>query len=162
MSAQNLVPRLQVAAAHPQSHSHDELKKFAEDYAKACAEANARIIRAIYYLRRGFRGEAVRMCELEPNLIDEINCLNFRERPNWIAVAEGVGVSTPDVSFNLAVELNNAYKAYQHNRGQVAEFRKLNTLRQPLADRVSALHNLRMAEPQNPIWEDNLARLSSR
>ncbi len=130
-------------------------------YAEKCNAVNRRLGDAALFLRSKFRSEAIRICEMEPNLVDEIQILNFPERAAWVGIATPLGVSTPDLYFDLAVEVNDAYDGHLAQEALVNEYRKLNTLRAPAAEREEALKKLSAAEPYNEVWKENLTRLKS-
>ena len=162
MNASALILQLQAALAQPAAQTEDQLRKLAQDYAAACSSVVQRLTTCVLYLRQGFRSEALRLAELEPNLLDEINGLNFAQRAAWVQLATQLGVPTVELSFPLAVEVNDAYDGLEANRELVSEFRLLNTLRRPAAERVAVLQQLRIAEPGRRVWDENLARLSSQ
>ena len=159
MNAQTLILQLQAAAVQPASVPEDQLRTLAQTYSAAWPRVAARLQTCVLYLRQGFRSEAIRLADLEPNLLDQINSLNFPQRNAWMHIASQLGVPTADLSFPLAMELNEAYDGLEAYRELVSEFRLLNILKRPVAERVTVLKLLQSAEPRRAVWDENQARL---
>jgi hypothetical protein len=162
MNIQALILQLQAALAQPSTYSEEQLRKAAQDYAAACAAIGQRLTTCILYLRQGFRSEALRLADLEPNLLDQINSLNFPQRSAWMQLATQLGIATGELSFPLAMELNEAYDGLEAHRELVGEFRLLNILRRSAAERANVLQLLKTAEPARKIWDENLSRLAAK
>jgi len=160
MNSQSLVLQIQLALSQLQSTPEPTLRNLAQEYAAASAAVNSRLMHCVLYLRQGFRSEALRLCEIEPNLLDEVNQLNFAQRGTWIAVAGQLGVQTLELSLGLAMELNDAYDGFAKVRDLAAEYRWHNTLRSSPQERSNVLKSLQALEPNSPVWRENLARLN--
>lgn len=160
MNAQNLVLKLQIMLPQVQGLPPQEVRTVVQDLADVNGEVNRRLSQCILYLRQGYRSEALRLCEITPNLLDEINHLNFPQRAAWVAIAAQLGVSVADIPMPFAMELNDAYEMHQKVRELTAEFRWQNASRVPVNERLAVLTELRALEPGNPVWQDNLSRLS--
>lgn len=161
MNAQALVLRLQGALAQPTSLTEDQVRTLAQTYAAACAQVASRLTTCVLYLRQGFRSEALRLADLEPNLLDQVNALNFPQRAAWVQMAAKGGITTSELAFPLAVELNEAYDGFEAHRELISEFRLLNILRRPVSERATVLKRLQVAEPGRKVWDENLARLTN-
>ena len=61
----------------------DFLQSTAADYSLAIDEANERLRQCGALLRKGLRSEAIQLCEVEPNLLDIVESLDFPERDSW-------------------------------------------------------------------------------
>jgi len=160
MNTQSLILQIQMALSQLKSTPEPTLRNLAQNYADATATLNTRLMRCVLYLRQGFRSEALRLCETEPNLLDAINQLNFPQRAAWVSVAGQLGVNTLDLSIPLAMEINDAYDVFGKVKQLCAEHRYLNTVRASVQDRSNVLRALQAQEPQNPAWREGLTRLS--
>ena len=71
------------------------LQSAAQSYAAACEEVNQRLRQCSNLLRQGLRGEAIQLCELEPNLLDMTAMLDYEwesQQQCWLSreTAEGL------------------------------------------------------------------------
>jgi len=160
MSARTLVFNLNLAVSQTTGKTERELRDLAESYAQACSQVNERLARCVLYLRQGYRSEAIRLSEIEPNLLDQVHELEFPARSNWVEVARSIGISTPALSMDLAVELMDAYEAHEQTSTLAATLRLLNALRRPASERIVVLQRLLELEPYNVVWQDNLKELA--
>ncbi|QEG38604.1 hypothetical protein UC8_05610 [Roseimaritima ulvae] len=159
MVAKDLVFDLQLAASYPSSKSEQELLVLAQQYADACSRTNERIFECVKLLRVGMRSEAIRLAELEPNILDELSSLNFGERGAWLALAEQLGVPTPDPAFEMAREISDAYDQHEETKGLACQLRLQNIYRRPKEERLQTLEKLLQVDPNNPAWLRNYSLL---
>jgi len=139
-------------------HSSTDLyRSLAEDYAKACKEMVGRLKACVSYLRSGNTAEAVRLAEVEPNLFEMYNLLDFPERDEWIGVLDSFGGRhPPPFPKELAMQLNDAYCQSAMLEPLQKRYRVLAVERAPLADRLQVLRSIVAADPINPSWRKDL------
>ncbi|MCR9115814.1 MAG: hypothetical protein NXI22_02565 [bacterium] len=159
MESQNLVVEIQVVLPRVESEDPKRLEDLARRYAAACEGANERLVRAVGYLRRGYRSEAIRICEAEPMLLQEVNTLSFSQRRDWLHIAEQVHVVTPELIMAMATELTDSYDLYGATKELAAKNREQCLRGAPREQRRSTLEALCQADPQNATWRKNLEDL---
>ena len=134
-----------------------KIAAFNGEYVDAVRQVNARLRNCADLLRRGQRGEAIRQCEAEPNLLESVAVLDFQERPLWIALAMQCGLlSPPELNIDMAGDLNEAYATEQPLDRLMRDHRLLALGSGPLDKRIAVLRKIRRADPENRIWEDDL------
>jgi hypothetical protein len=154
---QILIDEIRGTFAADEMVSPDVYRSLAEDYAKACKEMIGRLRGCIAYLRSGNTAEAVRLAEVEPNLFDIYNLLDFPEREEWVAVLESLGQKLPPpFPKELARQLNDAYFAAASLEPLLKRYRMLAIERAPLAERLQVLRSIAATDPINPSWRKDL------
>ena len=135
----------------------DLYRSLAEDYAKACKDMIGRLRACVAYLRSGNAAEAVRLAEVEPNLFDIYNLLDFPEREEWVGVLESFGYKLPPpFPKDLARQLNDAYCQSASLEPLQKRYRVLAIERAPLAERLQVLRSIAAVDPINPSWRKDL------
>jgi hypothetical protein len=161
MTYKSLVLKMDMAAAQAGSRADGELRKLIQRYAEVCQDVNGRLLTSFTYLRRGFRGEAIRLSEIEPALLDAIGELRFfQSRDWWLSYARQAGVHVQELDESFAHELQEAYDEHATTATLVERLRLLNVLRSPLAERRRVLESLAALEPNSPVWREGLRQLS--
>jgi len=135
----------------------DFLRSIVADYAVACEEVNERLQQCESLMRRGLRSEALHLCELEPNLLDAVAALDFPEREQWDACIEQYGLISP-VPLNLeaAEALSEAYATEKPMARLLHNHRLLALSHGPLRARIRVLRELAKADPENPVWVEDI------
>jgi len=135
----------------------DFLQAAAADYSLAVDEANQRLATCGALLRKGLRSEAIQLCEIEPNLLDVVETLDFPERPSWNDLLAVRRMAAPSpLLLDVAADLNQAYAIEQPLAKLLRRHRLLALGRGPLKHRVEVLRSLAGADPENAIWEEDL------
>lgn len=154
---QATVDRIEQALASLGAVSDEELLQIAEDYAEACSEANRRLQEIHHLIRAGERSEAIRRAEMQPKLFDMIEILDFPDRDAWTDICTLKRLPTPpDLLLNYLSELNEAYQIEEGLSGLLRQHRMLALAQAPLHKRLAVLRELVRAEPDNPVWQDDL------
>ena len=154
MRYQSLISQLQQALRMPGSVDQAALRRAAEEYAILCDQLVQVINEATFFLERGCRSEALRLCERQPSVFAQFDALSFPERANWLPVARNMGVDTPDFPNRKLKQLNDAYD--NHDEALTSKLRILNVLNRPPKERVAVLTALIKKDPYNPVWKENL------
>ncbi|MGA2067053.1 MAG: hypothetical protein ABSG86_18890 [Thermoguttaceae bacterium] len=135
----------------------DFLQAAAADYSLAADEVNDRLRHCAAMLRKGLRGEAIRLCEIEPNLLDAVAVLDFPERNSWADLLQMRGLIPPaGLLVDLAAELNEAYAIEEPLAALMGRHRLLAMSRAPLSLRLQTLRQLAEADRDNPVWEKDI------
>ena len=154
---QILIDEIRSTFATDELISPDLYRSLADDYAKACKEMIGRLRACVAYLRSGNTGEAVRLAEVEPNLFDIYNLLDFPEREEWVGVLESLGYKLPPpFPKDLAQQLNDAYCQSASLEPLQKRYRVLAIERAPLAERLQVLRSIVAVDPINPAWRKDL------
>jgi len=135
----------------------DLVRASAADYAVACDEVNARLQQCGTYLKKGFRSEAIQLCEVEPNLLETVATLDFPERAAWQGMLGRLGIASPSrLLMDVAAELNEAYAIEQPLAALLQRHRLLAFARAALPLRIQVLRRLAEVDPNNPVWQEDL------
>ncbi|MCL2117535.1 MAG: hypothetical protein FWH27_03805 [Planctomycetaceae bacterium] len=154
---QILIDEIRGTFASDELISPDLYRSLAEDYAKACKDMIGRLKACVAYLRSGNTAEAVRLADVEPNLFDIYNLLDFPEREEWVCVLESFGYKLPPpFPKELARQLNDAYCQSASLEPLQKRYRVLAIERAPLAERLQVLRSIAAADPINPSWRKDL------
>jgi len=154
---QILIDEIRGTFATDELISPDLYRSLAEDYAKACKEMIGRLKACVSYLRSGNTAEAVRLAEVEPNLFEMYNLLDFPERDEWIGVLKSFGGKhPPPFPKELAMQLNDAYWQSAMLEPLQKRYRVLAVERASLAERLQVLRSIVAADPINPSWRKDL------
>lgn len=133
--------------------AHDEVGKFVRQVNKRLADVGR-------LLHDGRRSEAIDLAELDPNLFDQVNGLDSNVYREWLAYSQDFGLVLPPL-INEAIleELYNAFGREQRIARLLDRHRLLALGRQPCSLRVPILRQLHQADPENPIWAEDLEKL---
>jgi hypothetical protein len=154
---QRIVDDVRSALFNNGQDGRDFLQGVAADYALTIDEANERLRQCGVLLRKGLRSEAIQLCEIEPNLLDVVAILDFPERDVWNNMLSLYGLSLPPVlMLDVAANLNEAYAAERPLARLLQRHRLLAMAHGPLKLRLDTLRSLADADPENPIWEQDV------
>jgi hypothetical protein len=135
----------------------DDLKQLAEDYAKACTEANERLKKCERLLQQGLRTEALHAAEAKPGLLELVAALQFPERAEWVETVLSHDLTAPPVLFlDSAAALNEAYAQHDPLADLLRRHHLLVLSRAPLSERIAILAQIAERDPDTPHWEDDL------
>ncbi|MGL6193976.1 MAG: hypothetical protein ACRC2T_04050 [Thermoguttaceae bacterium] len=135
----------------------EQIAPLAESYSNACKDVNARLLRCSQLIRSGNTSEAVRLAEIEPNLLESFALLDFPEREQWLEVVHTFNLPAADPLFvELAQEINDAYTAVDPLQPLLKKHRLFAISRAPLAERIKLLREMLIMEPENQGWKTDL------
>lgn len=135
----------------------DLLRESTADYAAAVEEVNARLRKCGELIAKGLRSEALRLCELEPNLLDLVSLLDLPELPIWREkLREYELANPPSLNLDVAAELNNAYAIEEPLTAVLRKHRLHALARSSLPVRIATLRELAQMDPDNVAWHDDL------
>src|SRR5271169_3600666 len=144
---QRITDDVRSALANNGLDGEDFLQAAAADYSLAADEVNDRLRHCAAMLRKGLRGEAIRLCEIEPNLLDAVTVLDFPERPSWAELLKLRGLIPPaGLLVELAAELNDAYTVEEPLSALMGRHRLLAMSHGPMALRLKTLRELADAD----------------
>lgn len=150
---QAIVDEIRNALMFSETAAPETLRRLADRYADACGELNERLQSCARALRQGNVAEAVRLAEMEPNLLDVYTILDFPEREEWGEVAATLAFAVPPPFLaEQARELNDAYASQNALEPFLKRYRLAALARAPLAERIALLREISQAEPQNIAW----------
>ena len=154
---QRIVDDVRSALFNNGQDGDDFLQGAAADYSLAIDEANERLRQCGAFLRKGLRSEAIQLCEVEPNLLDVVEILDFPERDTWNELLALHGLSPPAaLMLDVAANLNEAYAVEQPLATLLQRHRLLAMSHGPIKLRVETLRSLADADPENAIWDQDV------
>src|SRR5262245_3768511 len=89
---QSIAEAANAFVASPDHTLSDDLRNLAGDLAALARSTEARLRRCEDYLRRGLRGEAVHLAEIDPPLLEVVKALEFPGRPQWDDLVSRAGL----------------------------------------------------------------------
>jgi hypothetical protein len=154
---QRIVEDVRIALFNNGQDADDFLQSAAADYSLAIDEANERLRQCGALLRKGLRSEAIQLCEVEPGLLDVVEILDFPERDAWNELLALHRLSRPAaLMLDVAADLNEAYAVERPLATLLQRHRLLAMSHGPMKLRLETLRNLADADPENPIWEQDV------
>lgn len=160
MDYQVIADRIELALTSLGATSDEELRELAEAYAQACQEVNQRLQDIHHLIKAGERSEAIRRADIPPRLLDAIEVLDLPDRDAWVDVCTLKRLPhPPDFLVQYITELNEAYESERGLAGLLRQHRYLALAQAPLAKRAEVLRQLAEAEPDNPVWAEDLLAL---
>jgi predicted GIY-YIG superfamily endonuclease len=135
------------------------LRGVAADFSVACDEVNERLRQCGAMLRQGLRGEALQLCETEPNLLDAVALLDFTELEPWQQLLAQHGLEAPaPLNLDVASQLNEAYATQQPLETMLQQHRRHALAHSPLSVRIAIMRRLASLDVNNPVWREDLQR----
>lgn len=126
-------------------------------YVAAIEHVNERLSECERLLLKGNRAEALRLCDIEPPLMEVVGILDFSEQEQWADYVTQFGLSPPPLlEIELAAELNEAYTAEEPVAGLMRLHRLYALARAPLRRRIEVLRKLSAAERGNTVWQEDV------
>ena len=150
----DLIQALLASAVEPDAN---DVRRANERLKDAVLDVNERLRTCDALLRKGRRSDALQRCEVEPNLLDAVATLDIPEWNDWANYVNSIGLdASPELKLEVAAELNEAYSIERPLERLLSQHRVLALARAPLKDRLSVVRRVRRADPQNPLWEQDV------
>ena len=157
MQVKQIVEAARLMVFTPLEGPTESLRKAAADYKTLCERINERLVRCGELLRKGQRSEAIRLAEIEPNLLDLVAQANFPERDSFVELCQYFGVDVPPpLDEEIAAELNEAYAREQPLEELLRQYRRYALARVPLRRRIRLLRQIVTLDAQNLHWKKDL------
>ncbi len=154
---QRIIDEMHNALASSGDYPQDSIAAINEQYIDAIRTVNERLRVCRDLLVRGQRSEVIRQCNAEPKLLEAVAILDIPERVFWNEVTSKSGLPSADeILIDTASDVNDAFLAEQPLEGLLRSHRLLALGHAPLPQRISVLRRIRMSEPSNPVWEEDL------
>lgn len=138
------------------------LEDLAEQYADACAIANARLSRCAEFLAKGMRSEAVHEAEGPPSVLTLVDVISFQELAKWRNFCLDLGLDAfPDIDFDTVEKLRGELATEEALSPLLRKYRRL--VHDGDSDGcIEVLRELRLRDPESPVWPENLQRLEEQ
>lgn len=157
MQTKEIVEAARLMVFTPLEGPTEVLRKAAAEYKALCERINERLVRCGELLRKGQRSEALRLAEMEPNLLDLVAQANFPERDSFVELCQYFGVDIPPpLDEEVAAALNEAYAREQPLEELLRQYRRYALARVPLRRRVHLLRQIAAMDGQNLHWKKDL------
>jgi len=154
---QRIIDDIQNVLSNSSHHPQHVVAALNTQLTEAVEEVNERLRVCGDLLRRGQRTEAVRRCDVEPNLLETVTTLDFQGLPLWVDLVAHYGLpQPPQLNIDTAADLNEAYGPEQAMERLMRAHRTLALARAPLPQRIVVLRRIREADRSNVIWEEDL------
>jgi len=154
---QTTIDNIQTALNISDSTPVEALQEYSERYAQACQEVNHRLTDCGKFLRTGNIGEALRLANTTPHLLDLCNILDFPERQEWDGICRSYHLSVaPRLMMSVIEQLNHAYDEVSPLEPLLKKHRRLALAHAPIRERLAILYQLEYKEPQNLIWSETI------
>lgn len=136
------------------------LTELHEGYVNAVKECNDRLKRCHELMRKGERAETIHQCELEPNLLDVVEWLDFPERAQWYEYLRSYGLTTPpEILSELAAQIDAAYADEQRLARLMGRHRSLALAGAGLPERLALMRKIAPLDPDNGFWVEDIRTL---
>ncbi len=154
---QTIVENIRSLIGNYGSTGNEQLEPLAESYALCCKDVNSRLLRCSQLIRSGNPSEAVRLADIEPDLLESYALLDFPERQQWSEIVRSHHLPAAAPLFEeLAREINDAYTTVNPLMPLLKKHRLLALARAPLSQRIPVLREIVLMEPDNLGWKSDL------
>lgn len=142
----------------PSTNEHD----LAEQFAELCRSFNARMSKCEDLLEKGLRSEAVQEALAAPSLFQLRELLETPEIRKWRNICLDFSMTAPpELNFETIDRLREECSKEQLLQPLLRKFRRLVHEGTP-EERMQVLRQLRVHDPENPVWVENLEPLERR
>ncbi len=135
------------------------IEEVADQYAELCRQINERLVKCNDFLEKGMRSEAVQEAQVPPPLIDLVDTVNFPEVTKWRNLCADLEMTVfPPLRMEIVDRLRQECSTEEFLSPLLHEYRRL-VHQGALDERIRVLRRIRELDPENPVWEENLAPL---
>ena len=139
----------------PSTNEHD----LAEQFAELCRSFNARLEKCDDLLEKGLRSEAVQEALSPPSLFQLRELLETHDIKKWRNMCLDFGMTAPpELDFSTVDRLRQECSTEQLLQPLLRKFRRL-VHEGTREERIQVLRQLRVHDPDNPVWIENLEPL---
>lgn len=140
--------------------ARDEVAEYLARYNELVPEVDQRLRFCAALLEKGLRHEALGYEADEPALLEAVTLLDLAGRPQWqrwIEVLKALGFPEPQMpKVEVAQELREAQDQTTRLKPLLDQWRRFNLMNAPLPARIATLRQLRKHDPNNEAWHDSL------
>jgi len=138
----------------------EDVRGWAEVYAKLCREANVRLRECRGLLQKGLRSEAIHIAEMHPALLDLAELLNFPDVKEWKELCVGYSLpEAPGLNLGTVEALSDAYTEEAGLATLMASYRTLNLAQAPVALRLRVARRIAKQDPTTAFWDEDIRAL---
>ena len=153
---QRLVQEIQSRIGASGDADREQMARLAENYTAACEAVNERLSRCARFLRQRNLGEAIRLAEMSPNLLETFAVLDFPARETFERRLADLKIpSGPPLAHDTVRDLDDAYSEEWTRQHSFREFRRVSLARAPLRDRLNVLRTIAAAD-SDPVWREDI------
>jgi hypothetical protein len=152
-----------ISDALQDSGSNPSNPKLAEDFAAACHAVNLRLQQCEAMVKAGDRHQAIQLAETQPNLLDCVTALEFREADQWRSHCEKQGLPVADkIDARSVHSLNECYaQGISTDHPLYAVYRSA-VLSRNDEDALKALQSIAKLNPGDTNAASELIRLDAK
>ncbi|NOY80011.1 MAG: hypothetical protein GXP31_03295 [Kiritimatiellaeota bacterium] len=134
-------------------------EELADQYADLCRQINERLVKCNDFLEKGMRSEAVQEAQVPPLLIELVDTVTFPEVTKWRNICADLEMTVfPPLRMEIVDRLRQECSTEEFLSPLLHEYRRL-VHQGALDERIRVLRRIRELDPENPVWEENLAPL---
>ena len=135
----------------------DAVQSLQREYSEAVAEINLRLEKCCSLLKKGLRTDALRECDVPPNLFEVVDVADFRERFLWGEFLAQNDLPTPPELATGQIDLITEAVPQEARLKQLMEKHRLFALaRAPLRRRLKVLRQIQVKDPENKLWRPDI------
>jgi len=144
------------AIQYPESIDYDAFQARANELVELTKTVNQKLTQIDRLLNKGLRDEAIQEAGSDARVLGIYERLDFPEREAYCSLIEEFGFARPpELNHDAAAQLNAAFGRVGDIKHLLKNHRLLALSRAPLTDRIAALNALSVADPDNPVWEQD-------
>jgi len=144
------------AIQSPESIDYDAFQARANELLELTKTLNQKLTQIARMLNKGLRDEAIQEAGSDGRVLAIYERLDFPERDAYIHLIEEFGFARPpELNHDAATQLNAAFGRVGDIKHLLKNHRLLALSRATLGDRIGALNALAVADPDNPVWEQD-------
>ena len=144
------------AIQSPESIDYDAFQARANELLELTKTINQKLTHIARMLNKGLRDEAIQEAGSDGRVLAIYERLDFPERDAYIHLIEEFGFARPpELNHDAATQLNAAFGRVGDIKHLLKNHRLLALSRATLGDRIGALNALAVADPDNPVWEQD-------
>jgi hypothetical protein len=144
------------ATESPETIDFDSFQTQSESFLQLTKTLNQKLIQIARLLDKGLRDEAIQQAGLDGRILTVYQRLDFPEREAYQDLIEEFGFARPpELNHDAAAQLNSSFALVGDLKQLLKNHRLLALGRAPITDRIAAMNALAVADPDNPIWEED-------
>ncbi len=152
-----LIDRISEYITSSEQTDDPEIQQIWMSYRTICTEINSRLAECVELISTGFWYDAVRLAEIEPDLLNAIQLLDFEARPAWEQLAVDFGWKRlAGVAFDRAESLHRAYEVKETLQPLMKRHIELALVRAPLDERIAVMKKLAASDPYCSTWRQDI------
>ena len=137
----------------------DQMRNLQQELIQASKPIMDRLEKCDQLLQRGLRSEALHLAKQEPDLLDQVNQLEFKDREAWESAITMYGMDkAPRPSKEVLEALNRAFSEEEPLRPLLVKYRLAALQKAPYVERMYILRDMLEADPGNIAFQEDMSQ----